>query len=59
VLPGGTIRVSRVEVAEVTAAAVAPKYTILSEGSALKLVPVIITVVPTAPEAGIKELIVG
>jgi hypothetical protein len=31
----------------------------LSEGVALKFVPVMVTVVPTGPEAGEKELIEG
>ena len=38
---------------------VAPKKTILFAGVVLKLVPVIVTDVPTGPEDGEKELIVG
>ena len=45
--------------AAVTFAFTAPKKTILFAGVVLKLVPVIVTDVPTGPEAGEKELIVG
>ena len=55
----GTVTESCVAPAAVTAAWVAPKYTMLLEGVALKLVPVMVTVVPTGPLAGAKEAIVG
>lgn len=57
VAPTGTVTLSEVEVAADTFAIVAPKNTILLEGVVLKLVPVITTVVPTAPEVGVKEVI--
>jgi hypothetical protein len=43
----------------VTVARTGPKKTILFAGIELKLVPVIVTAVPSRPEAGVKELIVG
>ena len=56
VAPWGTATVSEVVVATVTLALTAPKKTMLLEGVLLKFVPVIVTVVPTAPVAGAKEL---
>ena len=50
---------SWVVVAPIILALTAPKKTILFVGVALKLLPVIVTLVPTGPEAGEKELIVG
>jgi len=55
----GTVTVSEVELASVTAVFVAPKYTMFSEGVELKLLPVIITVVPIGPEIGAKEVMDG
>lgn len=49
---------SEVALAADTVANVAPKKTIFFALSVLKLVPVIVTVVPTTPEAGEKELMV-
>jgi hypothetical protein len=51
--------VSWVVVAPIILALTAPKNTILFAGIELKLLPVIVTIVPTGPEAGEKELIVG
>ena len=51
--------VSCVAVAAVTEARVAPKYTMLFTGAALKFVPVIATVVPMGPLLGVKEMMVG
>ena len=48
-----------VALAEVTVAMVAPKNTISLEAVELKLLPVIVTDVPTAPLAGLNELITG
>jgi hypothetical protein len=44
---------------DVTVAFTAPKYTTLLAGTALKLVPAILTLVPTGPLEGVKELTVG
>lgn len=46
-------------VAAVTKAFTAPKYTMLFDAVALKLLPVIVTVVPGAPAVGEKEVITG
>ena len=48
-----------VAVAAVTVAFVAPNHTMLLAAVVLKLVPVIVTVLPTGPDAGVKEVIVG
>jgi hypothetical protein len=48
-----------VVVAAVTAAFTGPKYTILLAAVALKPVPVMVTVIPTAPLAGEKLLMIG
>ena len=58
-MPKGTVTVKEVAVAAVTLAFTAPKKTMLFDGVVLKLVPLIVTDVPTGPEAGEKELIVG
>ena len=47
------------EEAIVTTALTAPNQTILSAGVELKFVPVIVIVVPTGPEEGENEVIVG
>ena len=62
VAPVGTFVVMLVDVSAVTNAAVPLKFTICptelgSDG--LKLVPVIITVVPTEPDTGLNEIIDG
>jgi hypothetical protein len=57
--PTGTATVSWVVDAADTEALVSPKYTTLPEGLALKFVPLIVTFVPTAPLAGVKEVIAG
>ena len=57
--PFGTVTAKEVADATVTFAFTAPKKTMLFEGVVLKLVPIIVTDVPTGPEAGEKELIVG
>ena len=57
--PIGTITASSVEVAVDTVAWVAPKNTMLFDCVGSKLVPVIVTVVPTGPLVGEKEVMVG
>jgi len=59
VAPVGTVTVSSVAVAAVTVAAVPLNCTVLLPAVVLKLVPLIITVVPTAPLVGEKLVIVG
>ena len=59
VAPVGTVTVSWVSVAVVTVAWVAPKNTMLLAGVASKLVPVMVTEVPTGPLVGEKEVMVG
>ena len=59
VAPVGTVTVKLVEFAAVTVARVAPKKTMLLAAVVLKSVPVIVTVAPTAPLIGVKEVIVG
>jgi hypothetical protein len=59
VAPEGTVTVNEVVVAADTVALTAPKKTILFAGVVLKLVPLMVTADPTAPELGAKELIVG
>ena len=57
--PAGTVTVSEVVVAAETVARTAPKYTILLPGDVLKLLPVMVTGVPTGPLEGLKLLIRG
>ena len=57
--PVGTVTVSEVSFASDTEARVAPKNTMLFAGTVLKLAPEIATVVPIAPEVGLKEVITG
>ena len=57
--PEGTVTVKLIVLPDVTVAFTAPKYTRLLAGTALKFVPVIITLVPNGPLEGAKELIVG
>jgi hypothetical protein len=59
VLPGGTVTVKLVTLAAVTVARVSPKYTMLFAAVALKLRPVIVTLVPGAENSGAKELMIG
>ena len=59
VAPAGTVTVNAVVVAAVTFAFTDPINTMLLDGVALKLVPVMVTEVPTGPDAGENELIVG
>jgi hypothetical protein len=59
VAPAGTVTVSEVVVPAVGVALIAPKYTALLAGVALKFVPVMVTVVPIVPEVGVKEVILG
>ena len=59
VAPTGTVTVRSVVVAAVTVAWVAPKKTMLLAGEASKLVPVMVTAVPTGPLVGENELMVG
>src|SRR5476651_382201 len=59
VAPAGTVTVKLVALAAVTVAMVAPKNTILLVVVALKLVPVMVTGVPTGPLDGVNEVMVG
>lgn len=59
VASAGTVTVSDVEVAFVTVAAVPLNLTTWSEGVVLKLVPVMVTLAPTGPDTGLKEVIAG
>jgi hypothetical protein len=59
VAPDGTVQVMDVAVLAVTMAVVPLNCTVLLLGIALKFVPVMVTVVPTGPEAGVKEVMVG
>src|SRR5471030_1654861 len=59
VAPAGTVTVKLVALAAVTVAMVAPKNTMLLVVVALKLVPVMVTDVPTGPLAGVNEVMVG
>ena len=59
VAPDGTVTVSVVSVAVLTNAFTPPKKTMLFTVVVLKLVPVIVTTLPTFPEAGENEIIVG
>ena len=56
--PIGTVTVNDDVEADVTLALVAPKYTTLSFGMALKFAPLIVTIVPMGPKDGAKEEIV-
>ena len=55
----GTVTTIEVVVALITTAFTAPKYTVLLAAIALKLAPLIVTVVPTAPADGENEVIIG
>jgi hypothetical protein len=57
--PEGTTTESEVVVADVGVAIVDPKNTTLFAGVLLKFVPVIVTVEPTSPNNGLKDVIVG
>jgi hypothetical protein len=59
VAPAGTVVVIEVAVDAETVAAVPLKFTVLLAGVVLKFVPVMVTVVPTNPDAGVKLEIVG
>ena len=59
VAPEGTLTVMLVEVEAVTVAGVPLNVTVLLAGVELKLVPVIVIVVPTAPLPGLKLVMVG
>ena len=54
--PVGAETVSEVVVAADTVALVAPKKTMLLDSVVLKPVPVMVTVVPTGPDAGEKDV---
>ena len=56
--PLGTVTVKLVEVAALTVALVAPKYTARLEVLVGKLVPVMVTVAPTLPLVGLNEVMV-
>ena len=57
--PIGTVTISCEVDAEVTAPCTPPKKTTLFKGTALKLVPVIVTAAPMGPEEGVKDAMVG
>ena len=57
--PRGTFTDMEVAVALTTVARLAPKNTALEAEVVLKLVPVIVTVAPTAALAGVKPVMVG
>jgi hypothetical protein len=59
VVPVGTVVVIDVAVDVVTVAAVLLNFTVLLAGVVLKFVPVMVTVSPTAPDEGVKLVIVG
>lgn len=59
VAPAGTVVVIDVAVLAVTTAVVPLKFTVLFGGVVLKLVPVIVTVAPMLPLAGVKLMMVG
>ena len=59
VAPIGTFTVSCVPLAANTVARALPKYTALLAAVAAKPVPVMVTLVPIAPETGEKEVILG
>ena len=59
VAPAGTVVVILVEVLAVTTAVVSLNFTMLFAGVGSKLVPVMVTELPIAPEVGAKEVIVG
>jgi hypothetical protein len=56
VAPEGTVTVSSVDVAAVTVALVLLNVTTLSVRFVLKFVPVMVTVDPTSPVAGLKDV---
>ncbi len=57
--PNGTVTVKLVTLAAVTTAWVAPKKTMFCAAVVLKFVPVMIIVLPMAPDSGEKEVMVG
>ena len=57
--PAGGVVTKAVELAEVTTAGVPLKLTVLTFGMTLKLVPLIVTLVPTGPRVGVKPVMVG
>lgn len=58
-VPVGTVTVREPAEAAVTGTLTDPNQTILAAGAALKLLPVMVTVVLTAPEAGAMEFMTG
>jgi len=59
VAPAGTVVVILVTVLAVTIAVVPLNFTVLLAGVVLKFVPMIFTDVPTGPEVGVKDAMVG
>ena len=59
VAPVGTEVVIEVAVLAVTTAVVPLNWSVLLAGVVLKFVPIMLTVVPTKPDVGVKEVIVG
>jgi hypothetical protein len=58
-MPVGTVTVRELAEAAVTGTRTEPNQTTLAAGVALKLLPVIVTVVLMGPEAGVTELTTG
>lgn len=58
-VPVGTVMVREPAEAAVTGTRTEPIQTTLAAGVALKLLPVMVTVVLTGPEAGMTELMTG
>lgn len=59
VAPVGTSTMSLVVVALLTLAVTSPNFTVLLAGVSSKLVPFMVTSVPTGPEGGVKLVMVG
>jgi len=59
VAPIGTLTLSCDAVAELTMAFVTPKKTVFSAAVVLKLVPVMVTIVPTGPLEGENAVMTG
>ena len=58
-MPAGTVMVRELAEAAVTGTRTEPNQTTLAAGVALKLLPVIVTVVLMGPEAGLMESMTG
>lgn len=58
-MPAGTVTVSELVVAAVTGTRTEPNQTVLADGVALKLFPVMVAVVLTGPAAGKIDVTTG